>query len=384
MARIYGDLERQYVDEVLASKQLGWTEGGMVTRFEQAFAAKVGTRFAIARSSAMTALAHAVSVSGAGTGWEVICDPIVHFGALAVLYFNAVPRFADVRYDTYNIDPASVRANITPRTKALIVTNLFGQCAELDELRRICDEHNLFMIEDCAHTIGAYWQGRHAGSYGDLSCFSFQQAKHLSTGDGGMMTTNREDLHYKIYHDWAFGGWSPAFMTLNFRMNEVTAAIGMGQLQRVDDYVAEYTRNAAILEDAIRDCRWLRRRTVPKEANQVGYIWSCLWEGDKHGLEYDRFKQAAKEVGLALRFEFTEAPPYAFDIFKVSTAYGNPDCPVRCPLYKGDYRYRPGLCPVAEDLIPRLVMAGIIEVSTEDVKKRADLLREAIRITEKG
>jgi len=384
MARVFGDLELQYVKEVLDSGQLGWADGRMVTRLERAFAAKVGARFGIARNSAMTALAQAVSVSGAGTGTEVICDPIVHFGAVAALYFNAVPRFADVRYDTYLLDPASVRANITDKTKALIVTNLWGLCAELDELRRICDEHGILMIEDCAHNIGSFWKGQHAGTYGDLGCFSFQQGKHMTTGDGGMMTTSREDLHYALYHEWAFSGESPAFLTLNFRMNEVTAAIGLGQLQRVDGYIAQYTESLHILDEAIRDCAWLRNRTVPPEAVQAGYIWVCAWEGDKHGLDYARFQQLAQDLNLPLRFGFTGAPAYAFDIFNASTAYHVPDCPVRCPFYQSDYRYHKGLCPSAEDLIPRLVMSGLIEVPLDEARRRADLLRQAIRMTEKG
>src|SRR5262249_21678189 len=126
VTRIIGDLDRRYVDEVLASGRLGYYEGGMITRFESAFARKVGSTYATARNSAMTALALAVSFSEAGPGFEVIVDPIVHFGGVAALYYNAVPRFVDVRRDTYNMDPASVRANITDKTRALIVTNHWG------------------------------------------------------------------------------------------------------------------------------------------------------------------------------------------------------------------------------------------------------------------
>jgi perosamine synthetase len=386
MARVFGDLEMQYLKEVLDSGKLGWyhEEGSMTTRFEQAFAKKVGVKFGVTRNSAMTALAQAVSVSGAGTGTEVICDPIVHFGAVAALYFNAVPRFADVHYDTYLMDSASVRANITDKTKALIVTNLWGLCAELDEIRKICDEHGIFMIEDCAHNMGSYWKGKHAGTYGDLNCFSFQQGKHLPTGDGGMMTTDRADLYDKLYNEWAFSGESPAFLTLNFRMNEMTAAVGLGQLQRLDAYIEEYTQSLHILDEAIGDCKWLRNRHVPNEAVQSGYIWVCTWEGDKHGLDYGRFQQVVRELGLPLRFGFTGAPAYTFDIFKVSTAYHQLDCPIRCPFYTSDYRYQAGLCPTAEDLIPRLVMSGLIEVAPAEARQRADLLRQAIRITEKG
>jgi dTDP-4-amino-4,6-dideoxygalactose transaminase len=383
MARVFGDLEMGYFAEVLASRQLGWSNGGMVTRFEKAFAAKVGANYGIARNSAMSALAEAVSVSGAGTGTEVICDPMVQFGAIATLYFNAVPRFADINYDTYLMDPASLRANITPLTRAVIVTHFWGVCAEIDEIRRICDEHNLFLIEDCAHAIGAYWKGQHAGTFGDFGCFSFQQSKHLTTGDGGMMTTNREDLYQKLFNEWSFGE-SPNFLTLNFRMNEMTGAVGLAQLEHVDEYLAEYTQNLATFEAAAADCRWLRPRHIPAEAQRVGYIWGCTWEGDQHGLEHARFQQACREVGLNLRFGFIGKPAYQFDLFSISTAYNHQDCPTRCPFYESDYRYREGICPNAEKLMPRIVSAGLVELPPDEAKRRADLLRKAIQITERG
>jgi perosamine synthetase len=381
MARVFDDLELDYLKDVLASGKLGWVDGGMVTRFEEAFARMVGSRFAVARNSAMTGLAQAVSISGAGTGLEVICDPIVHFGGLAALYFNAVPRFADVRRDTYVLDPESVRANITPLTRAVLVTNLWGLCAELDELRRICDEHGLFLIEDCAHAIGSYWQGKHAGTYGDLGVFSFQQSKHLSTGDGGMMTMNRKELYDKIYSEWAFSGETPAFLTLNFRMNELTAAVGLGQVQRVMRYVESYTSHLQVLNDAIAGCDWLRPRTISPDARQSGYIWSCTWEGDEQGRDYERFKQTCRDLKLPLGFGFNtlDTPAYSYDIFKGSTAYHVPACPVRCPFYASDYRYRPGLCPTAEALIPRLVRMGLVEVSAEEIARRAEKLHAAIR-----
>jgi dTDP-4-amino-4,6-dideoxygalactose transaminase len=200
-----------------------------------------------------------------------------------------------------------------------------------------------------------------------------------------MMTTDREDLYQKLYEEWAFGGWAPTFMTLNFRMTEAIAAIGLAQLQRVDDYVAEYTRSLDILDNAIRDCTWLRNRHVPDEAVQCGYIWVCTWEGDKHGLSRDRFKQALKELGSSVEVGWvTEAPAYTFDIFSKSTAYHEPDCPVRCPYYKSDYRYHKGLCPEAEELMPRLLSRGLVEAPLDEVKAEADRLRQAIQITERG
>ena len=177
-------------------------------------------------------------------------------------------------------------------------------------------KHGIFMIEDCAHNMGSYWKGTHAGSFGHLNCFSFQQGKHLPTGDGGMMTTDSEELYEKLYNEWAFSGESPAFLTLNFRMTEMTAAVGLGQLQRLDGYIEEYSAGLQVMDAAISDCDWLQARYVPESAVHSGYIWTCTWEGDKAGLDYDRFKQVVQEIEAPLRFGFTGAPAYTFDIFK--------------------------------------------------------------------
>ncbi len=378
MARVFGDKELSNVKEVFESKQLGWRQGGMVTKLDEAFAAFTGATYGICRNSAMTGLAQAVAISGAGCGDEVICDPLVHFGGVAALSFNCVPKFVDVKYDTYLMDPAEVEKAITKHTKALILTNLWGLCAELDELSALCREHEIFMIEDCAHVIGAKWKKKHAGTYGDVGVFSFQQGKHICTGDGCVMITNREDLHEKLYNEWAFRGESPSFLTLNFRMNEVTAAVGLGQLERFPGYLAEYNKVLAIYNEAIEDCPWLRNRTVPAHAEQAGYNWACLWEGDKHGLDYDKFKKLAATEGVPFYYNFTERPAPTFDVFRKSTAYHKDECPVRCPLYEGSYDVREAKLPVAADILDRIMLLACVEVPVADATKCAEAIRRVI------
>jgi len=378
MARVFGDSDLSYLQDVLSSGQLGWRQDGYVTRLDEAFAHFTGAKYGICRNSAMTALAQAVAISGAGCGDEIICDPLVHFGGVAALSFNCVPRFVDVKRDTYLMDPAAVRAAVTQHTKALIVTNLWGLCAELDALREICDEHGIFMIEDCAHVIGARWQGKHAGTFGDVGVFSFQQGKHICTGDGGLIITDREDLHHKLYNEWAFKGESPSFLTLNFRMNELTAAVGLAQLERFPGYLAEYNANLATLNDAIAECAWLLPRTVPADAAQAGYIWACLWEGDKFGLQFDRFKALCVEEEVGVGWGFTERPAQTFDVFCKSTAYHRNECPIRCPFYEGDYRMGACSTPVAEDILDRVINAGLVERPPAQVQRTADALARVI------
>ena len=378
MARVFGDKELKNLKEVLGSKTLGWAQGGMVTRLDAAFAEYTGARYGICRNSAMTGLAQAVAISGAGCGDEVICDPLVHFGGVAALSFNCVPRFVDVKYDTYLMDPKDVEKAITRHTKALVVTNLWGLCAELDKIRALCRKHDIFMIEDCAHVIGARWKGKHAGTYGDIGVFSFQQGKHICTGDGCVMITNRKDLHHALYNEWAFKGESPSFLTLNFRMNELTAAVGLAQLERFPEYLKEYNASLDMYNEAIADCPWLRNRTVSKQAEQAGYIWACLWEGDKHGMNYDRLKAIAADEGAPFRYEFTERPATEFPIFRKSTAYHKADCPVRCPFYKGTYSAAKTKLPVAADILKRVMTVGIIEKKPAQVKAECRAIRRVI------
>lgn len=383
--RQLGDLEMKYLSEVMAGETLSnyISEESLTRRFEDAFARKVGSKKAMAKNSAMSGLVEAVSVSGAGPGFEVICDPVVHFGGLAAIFFNAVPRFADVKEDTFNLDPDSVLANITPLTKAVIVTHLWGQSAEIDTIAEICREKGLFLIEDCAHGINSYWNDQHVGTFGDLGVFSFQEFKQLSTGDGGMTVTNNEALFEKMRTAWWFAGESPQFVYLNYRMNEVTAAVGLAQLEKVDRIVnGTYNKTLAILNEAIEGCEWLRTRHVPKQAKMAGYWWSCAWEGHKHGLSYEKFKALDEELRIGLRFGFNHYSAQEFPFFRESTAYRTqPDCPVRCPLYtpKSTYRYSWNQTPVCTDLMPRLITVNLIFLSEAAANSMADRIRTAIK-----
>jgi perosamine synthetase len=385
--RNFGDLEMKYFKEVLdkGAMSIFEQENGMVERFEKAFAKFTGTKKAQGKANAMLGLAEAVSVSGAGVGTEVICDPIVHFGAMAAYFFNAVPRFADIDPDTFNMDPASLEANITENTKAVIVTHLWGQMADMDKIQAICKKHNIFLIEDCAHAVGATWNEKAAGSYGDLGVYSFQEYKQLSTGDGAMTVSNNEALMEKMENVWAFSGESPTFMTLNYRMNAPTSAVGLAQLEKIGSILNYYNTTHAILNEAIKGCKWLKPRLVPNNAKVGSYWFACKWEGDKYGLDYNKFKKLNKDLGIGLRFGFNEVAPYEYDFFRQSTAYGHPDCPGRCPIYtaKSDYRYHKGLCPNVEDVMQRLVTARLIFISIDEAKIMAEKIHEAIGLMEK-
>lgn len=381
-----GDLEN--LRKVLGSKQLWAHDTGFVGELERDFAKRIGARHSIAANAAMSLLDAAIFAAGVGAGDEVICDPIVQFHAIATLYNNAHPVFADVDPKTWLIDPASVEKRITKFTKAIVCTHLWGLPCKLDALRRIADEHDITLIEDCAHVLFSKYKGRNVGTWGHIGIFSLCGGKHVSTGDGGLATTNDEELEKRMRSMVIFGE-SPPELAHNYRMTELVAAVALAQLDKADGYLKLRSENYGVYDEAVKDCPWLERRTVPTDRTIEGYIWGCLFRGEEYGVGYAAFKDAAEEVGAKVDFGFTQVPAYQYALFQVPMAYGNKGCPLRrCPYYKGDHTPYDadgvrGLCPVAEDLIPRTVSTGVF-APKEVVVKNAGLLRNAIKRAERG
>ncbi len=235
-ARVFDERELDLLKQVLDSGNLSSMGGKFTGEFEEAFAEAVGARHAVSMNSAMSVLHSAVKAAGAGAGDEVICDPVCVFGTVAVMYNNAIPVFVDVDPVTWNMRPELIEAHITERTKAIIVTHVWGLPAEMDRIVEIAQKHNLLVIEDCAHSLFATYKGKQTGTWGDIGSFSFQMSKQMALGDGGMAVTDDEELAKAL----ALNAGAPTFKAVahdlhwNYRMTEQTAAIGIVQLERGD------------------------------------------------------------------------------------------------------------------------------------------------------
>ena len=375
--------EMQYLQEVLDRGVLSGQNDGFKGRLEQAFAEAFGVKHAVAANSAMSLLISAWYAAGAGAGDEVICDPLVQFHAIAALWQNAHPTWADVQPDTWLMDPESARGNITPHTKAICATNLWGLPAEVDTLRQIADEHEVVLIEDCAHAMFLPYKEKYAGTWGHIGIFSLCQGKHMTTGDGGIALTDDGDLATGMRNVIAFGESPPNLATV-FRITEMQAAIGLAQLENVKGYIEEYQKSYAHLATAIDGCDWLQARVIKPGCGNSPYIFSCLFRGDEHGIDVEAFKQELFATGDTWNIGFTQVPAYKYDLFRKPMAYQNKGCPLHnCPYYKGSYEYIDGLCPTAEAVLPRLVNTGCM-IAEEDAKRVADNLAEAIARTEQG
>lgn len=244
----------QAVVETLRSDYL--TTGPKVQEFEQAVARYCGAKYAVAVSNGTAALHIACMAAGIGSGDEVITTPITFVAsANCVLYCGATPVFADIDARTYNISPEEIEKKITDKTKAIIAVHFSGQPCEMEKITRIAEAHNLIIIEDAAHALGADYKGQKIGSISDMTTMSFHPVKHITTAEGGMVLTNDEDLYRKLclarthgitreaaqmVHPEANAPWYYEQVDLgyNYRITDVQCALGITQLKRLDVFVA--------------------------------------------------------------------------------------------------------------------------------------------------
>jgi dTDP-4-amino-4,6-dideoxygalactose transaminase len=251
---LIGDEEKQAVLAVLESGQLA--QGEVVEEFENKFADWVGVNHAIATSNGTTALHVALLAHGIGVGDEVITSPFTFIAsANSVLYTGARPVFVDIEPDTFNLDPNLIEAAITAKTRAILPVHLYGNPADIVAIREIANRHGLAVIEDAAQAHGAKVEGQAVGSFG-TGCFSFYPTKNMTSGEGGMITTNDEDIANLARLLRAHGArerYRHELLAYNFRMTNIHAAIGNAQLSKIDRWTQQRQQHAARLTELLGD-----------------------------------------------------------------------------------------------------------------------------------
>lgn len=354
----------QAVVEVLRSDWL--TTGPKVGEFEEAFASRVGAVHAVSFSSGTAALHAAAFAAGLKSGDEAITTPLT-FAATAncVLYQGATPVFADVRGDTLNLDPQQVEKKTSARTRAILPVDYAGHPAELTPILEIARRHNLIVIEDACHALGAEYGGRRVGSIADMTVFSFHPVKHITTGEGGMVATNdakfaetlRRFRNHGISSDarqrQSAGQWHYEMVLLgfNYRLPDIVCALGIQQLKKLDANLARRREIAARYTAAFREIPGVIPPAVRPEANPAWHLYPIRLDLKK--LTVDR-----AEVFRALRAEN----------IGVNVHY----IPVHLhPYYRERFGYKGGEFPIAEDAYERLISLpmfhGMSDGDAEDV-----------------
>ncbi|GAB6100048.1 UDP-4-amino-4,6-dideoxy-N-acetyl-beta-L-altrosami ne transaminase [Halanaerocella petrolearia] len=337
------------VVETLKSDYL--TTGPKVKEFEDKFSEYVDAEYAVAVSNGTAALHAACFAADISEGDEVITTPMT-FAASAncILYQGGTPVFADIDKETYNIDPDEVRDKITDKTKAIIPVHYTGQPCELDKIHKIAEEYNLIVIEDAAHALGATYNRQKIGGLSDMSTFSFHPVKHITSGEGGMITTNSKKLYNKLiqfrthgitkdsskYINESHGSWYHEQQSLgyNYRMTDIQCALGISQLEKSDQFLARRKEIAAEYNQVFED---LEGVVIPQQKSTRESSWHIY----VLQLELDKLEADRKKIFTKLRDK-----QLGVNVHYIPVYYH--------PYYKNlDYEY--GLCPNAEWLYERII-----------------------------
>ncbi len=294
--------EKKYVNECLDSTWIS-SRGEFIGRFEAAFCDYTGVRHATSVCNGTVAVHLALAALGIGPGDEVIVPTLTYVASVnAIAYCGATPVFVDSRRDSWQIDVDMVHTAITPRTRAIMAVHLYGLPADLGGLSSLAKEHNLFLVEDCAEAIGAEYAGVHVGNVGDISAFSFFGSKTITTGEGGMVTTNDDALierarHLKNQGQDANRRYWHDVIGFNYRMTNIAAAIGLAQMERADELMARKYAVAHMYDTALAGLPIEVHRSHNPLATHAYWMYSVLVDGERR----DAVMHRMLELGIETR-----------------------------------------------------------------------------------
>lgn len=354
-------IEEDEIEEVTAVLKSDFiTQGPKISEFEKRFADYVGSKYAVAIANGTAALHAAVFAAGISRGDEVITSPIT-FAASAncILYQGGIPVFADILEDTYNIDPVEIKKRITPLTKAVIPVHFTGQPVDLDEVHRIARKYNLVVIEDAAHALGAKYRGQRIGGLSDMAIFSFHPVKHITTGEGGIVTTNNREFYEKLilFRNHGItrdrdkltrdeGPWYYEMQALgyNYRLTDLQAAMGIKQLAKSEKFINLRRKYVQIYNEVFKD---IEEVIIPYEKPGCDSSWHIY----VIQLRTEMISVGRKEIFAALRAEN----------IGVNVHY----LPVYLHPYYRELGYPQGLCPKAERLYERIITLPLFSKMTD-------------------
>lgn len=350
-----GEREIEAVAEVLRSGR--YVQGQKVKEFEKKFAEYVGTEHAIATNSGTAALHIALASAGIGPGDEVIVPALTFFSTVtSVIHNNAIPIFADIDPEIYCLDPEGMEKRVTKKTKAAIPVHLYGHPAGMDQIMKIAQAHGLLVIEDAAQAHGAEYKGQKVGSIGDIGCWSFYATKNMTTGEGGMVTTNDSNIAEKARRIRSHGMTSRddhEVLGYNYRMNEIAAAIGLVQLSKLDRLNELRTRNSMYLLKNLESVDWLETAKIKPYVMHAFFWCPVRVDEEKLGMKTKDLVATLRERGVEVRHRYV-APLYKQPMLLNQNAYPR-RCPFSCPFYGEEVDYSSFSCPETEKIAGKMI-----------------------------
>lgn len=294
--------EKEYVNQCLDSTWIS-SKGGFVNRFENEFASYIGVQHATSVCNGTVAIHLALKTLDLAPGDEVIVPTLTYIASVnTIIHAGATPIFVDSLEHTWQMDPEDVRRKITPRTKAVMVVHLYGLPCDMDPLVSICKEHQLYLVEDCAEAFGTYYKNQHVGTFGDIATFSFFGNKTITTGEGGMVVTNSEELLNKAYH-LKTQGVSPErdywhdVVGYNYRMTNICAAIGLAQLEQADEIIEKKRQIADWYRESLNGLPLKMHNEISETKHS---FWMCSIAVD-NASDRQALRDYLKDAGIETR-----------------------------------------------------------------------------------
>jgi perosamine synthetase len=392
-SEFFGEEELSSLRDVIESGEL-WrgTAGRFVSEFEDRFAERTGRRYVHAVAAGTAANEAALAGVGVGPGDEVICTPCSFIASsLGPVGLGAVPVFADVDPKTMILTAETIEAAITPRAKAVVVVHLWGQPAEMGPILEVARAHGLAVVEDCAQAYDAYYHGKLAGTLGDVACYSLQQSKHITSGEGGLITTDSPEVYeravlyancgmpwYRYDRQWPAAEPVEGVPTRghfafghNYRMTELQGAVAVAQLRKVEQFNARRREIVEALESELREAPGISLAHVYPET-EPNYWTYPLWAADGSAEDVRGRCREKAEVSLGRYAEVN----YLEVVFREMEAERRTSVGVPLPDY---VHYRPGTCPEAESAALRVIpMHTHHSVDPEEMRSRARSIRRAL------
>ncbi len=383
--RTLGEREIELVSEAIRSGTLTSTKGSFVKRLEQGFASKIGARFGHACSSGSAAIHAAISAIDPEPGDEIITTSITDMGALTpILYQCAIPVFADVDPRTLNVTAETIAPMISRRTRAIIVTHLFGNPCDMGPILALAKAQNLPVIEDAAQAFLAQYDGRFVGTLGTIGCFSLQQGKHMTCGEGGLVVTDDQALARRmfLFINKCFGyGDANAdhyYISLNSRMSEIQGAVALGQLEKLDASAGNRERCANELTAKIRGIRGIEPFPVAPNARNVYWKYCLIVDPNVIPDGAVGLARELKTRGISSAPRYIQKPAFMCEIFQQRRTFGTSQFPFTLARKEVlDYR-RDKYPGTFEGLEHVLVLPWNENYTSQHVNYIANCLREAV------
>ena len=387
--------ENKYIKEVLDSGFASGTSGNMNTRLEKAFAEKFGRKFAITFNSGTTTLHTALWALGVGYGDEVILPPLTVISCMnAVLYCNAIPVFADIDPDTFLLDPKDIRRKITSRTKAIMPVHLYGQVCDMTEIMAIAREHHLGVVEDCAQCYLGTHNGKLGGTFGDVGSWSFENSKHMTTGDGGIIVCDDEGLADTIRklntqgfrNATAVSGkirvskdlfQNPSYkrhdrLGFMYRLPEVAAAVGLAQVEKLDWFVEKREIMARMYKEIIEatGCEWLVPQLTPRSDRNTYYTFAAKFL--RKDVVWEEFRRKFIDHGgdgIYAAWSLCYQEDSIKDVRRI----------LESMHLGGRLNTEEGICPYAEKIQPMLMQFTTNQKGEQEMKIESEALYKTIK-----